>query len=449
MEINMSRIPTTQPAPIGELATLPVFYKLKGKKVLLVGNSQGALWKLALLQATGAEVLHLTDWTAKDFNGATLAIIDAEQEEAEHFYKVAKIAHVPVNCVDKPELCDFSFGAIVNRSPLIIAISTDGAAPVLGQAVRGKIESLLPQSLKNWANYAVEMRKSVQAKGWDFAKRRRFWENFTHKAFTQDEVQPLELIDTPVLGRVTLVGAGPGDPELLTLKALKVLQAADVILYDDLVSPEVLELARREATRICVGKRGHRASCKQSDIIELMLQEARLGRHVVRLKCGDPMIFGRAGEEIDACQEAGMDVSVVSGISTAQAASASLKRSLTHRDHARRVQYVTAHDKKGKLPSDLNWQAMADIAASTVLYMPRKTLNEFAKNAIQAGLPKSTPAVAVISASQKSEMHINGTIGNLAGKLALLPQEEPAIILIGNAFAQTSIKAVEKALEMV
>jgi uroporphyrin-III C-methyltransferase / precorrin-2 dehydrogenase / sirohydrochlorin ferrochelatase len=235
----------------------------------------------------------------------------------------------------------------------------------------------------------------------------------------------------------------------LTLKAMKALQAADVILYDDLVSDEVLELSRREAVRIGVGKRGHRPSCKQDEINALIVSEAQKGLHVVRLKSGDPMIFGRAGEEIDACQEAGLAVEIIPGISAAQGAAASLKLSLTNRDHARRLQYVTGHAKSGALPEDINWPAIADKTASTVLYMPRKTLRLFSEKAMQAGLPATTPAIAVIAVSRANETKISGTLDNLADKLALLPQDEPAIILIGEAFAQNMTKQVVKQFEMV
>jgi uroporphyrin-III C-methyltransferase len=194
-------------------------------------------------------------------------------------------------------------------------------------------------------------------------------------------------------GAVTLVGAGPGDPELLTLKAVKALQSADIILYDDLVSAGVLDFARQEAKRLLVGKKGYGPQVKQAEINGLIVSLALQGKHVVRLKGGDPGIFGRAGEEIAACRAAGVPVSIVPGISAAQGAAASLGVSLTHRDHARRLQFVTGHSREGALPADLDWRAMADPAASTVIYMARATLPGFREQALAAGLDPATPAV--------------------------------------------------------
>ncbi len=283
-----------------------------------------------------------------------------------------------------------------------MAISTDGAAPVFGQAIRTRIETLLPETLKAWARAAKDWRPAVQARELPFALRRAFWELFTARAMSESGRLPeeadraelfasLERIEAaPGRGRVSLVGAGPGDPELLTLKAIRALQSADIILYDDLVSPGVLELARREAKRMMVGKTGYGPSVKQSDINALIVSLAGQGKHVVRLKGGDPGIFGRAGEEIEACRAAGLPVTIVPGISAAQGAAATLGVSLTHRDHARRLQFVTGHARSGELPEDLDWRAMADPAATTVIYMARATLAGFRDRALAAGLDPAT-----------------------------------------------------------
>lgn len=459
----------TAPRRIEPLATLPLFHKLDGRRVVLAGGSDGALWKAELLAATGAEVLVLAGedadpapfealagrlrvlargWQPDDLDGAALAIADVEtDEEATRFVSAARAAGVPVNVVDKPAFCDFQFGAIVNRSPLIVSISTDGAAPVFGQAIRAKIEGLLPRGFKAWAQAAKDWRPAVQERNLGFAERRRFWERFTERALGAADRVPDEtdrgalmagLSDdalAPRAGRVTLVGAGPGDPELLTLKAVRALQSADVILYDDLVSAEVLELARREAKRMLVGKTGHRPSCRQDDINETMVSLARQGRHVVRLKSGDPSIFGRAGEEIDACRQANIPVTIVPGISAAQGAAASLGVSLTHRDHARRLQFVTGHARDGALPADLDWQALADPAATTAIYMPKGTLAAFAEAAIAAGLAPDTPAVAVIAATRPAERRIVSTIAALPAALAEDTGKGPALVLVGRALA--------------
>ena len=232
-----------------------------------------------------------------------------------------------------------------------------------------------------------------------------------------------------------LVGAGPGDPELLTLRAVRALQSADVILIDDLVSPQVLDFARREAKKMMVGKTGHGPACKQSEINDLMIKLARSGKRVVRLKGGDPMIFGRAGEEIAACRAANIPVEVVPGISAAQGAASRLLVSLTHRAQARRVQYVTGHDRDGKLPSDIDWRSLADPAATTIVYMPKKTLRLLGERAIAQGLDPSTPAVAVANATRPDETMIAATVGTIAEKIEASALDGPVLVMIGRVLA--------------
>lgn len=466
------RLPEATAARIEPLATLPLFLKLGGRKAVLAGASESALWKAEMLAAAGAELhifagggadrfadlaqgeaggrvqVHARAWRPDDLADAAVAVADLDDADAVRaFAAVARQASVPVNIIDKPEHSDFAFGALVNRSPLIVAVSTDGAAPVFGQAIRTKIEALLPAGLKNWAQAAADWRPAIQARELPFALRRSFWELFTGKAMAEPARAP-DARDKAELfarlaqiegahdgnGRVTLVGAGPGDPELLTLKAIRALQSADIILYDDLVSPGVLELARREARRMLVGKTGYGPSVKQGDINALIVSLASQGKHVVRLKGGDPGIFGRAGEEIEACRAAGIPVAIVPGISAAQGAAASLGLSLTHRDHARRLQFVTGHSRKGELPEDLDWHAMADPAASTVIYMARATLPGFRERALAAGLDPRTPAVAVLSATRPDEARIAATIATLPERLAELSASGPVLVLLGHAF---------------
>jgi uroporphyrin-III C-methyltransferase / precorrin-2 dehydrogenase / sirohydrochlorin ferrochelatase len=472
------------PSRIAPLATLPLFHKLSGRKVVLVGDSDGAVWKAELLAAAGADLVVFAPehsdafaalaahppsgsvvvipraWHPDDLHDARFAVADVETDcEAQRFVDAARAAGAVVNIIDKPSFCDVQFGALVNRSPLVVAISTDGAAPVFGQAIRTKIEAVLPTGLKAWAEAARDWRPFVQARGLAFAARRAFWERFTRTALENTNRLPadtdrdalmatLDRIEAaPVHGHVTLVGAGPGDPELLTLKAVRALQAADIILYDDLVSEGVLELARREAKRMLVGKTGHGPSCKQKDINETMVALARDGRRVVRLKSGDPLIFGRATEEIAACMAAGIKVDIVPGISSAQGAAAELGISLTERNVARRLQFLTAHGADGKLPKDISWSAIADPTATTVLYMPRKTLAEFRAQAIAAGLAPDTPAIAVENATRSTVARISGTITTLPDLLASLPGEGPLLVMIGLGFracgtAQASVENV-------
>lgn len=473
--MNEARKPgKTEPGRIDPLATLPVFFKLRGRRVILAGASDGVRWKAELLAAAGAEVevflgagdaapftelatqlieraaegfgvlhLHPRAPHAEDFAGAALAIGDFEGEaEIESFIALAHASGVPVNLIDNPQHCEFQFGAIVNRSPLIVSISTDGAAPVLGQAIRAKVESILPPGLADWAKAARDWRPFVQAKKPSFALRRRFWERFTSRALSNPAAAPRESdredmlatleaeVNRPTAGLVSLVGAGPGDPELLTLKAVRVLQAADIVLYDDLVSPQVLELARREAERMGVGKKGYGPACKQSDINRMIVEMALQGKRVVRLKGGDPLIFGRATEELDACREAGVAYEIIPGISSAQGAAGSLGLSLTERVVARRVQFLTGHGEDGRIPRDINWPAIADPLATTVLYMGHKTLAEFAKRAFAAGLSEDTPACAIINATRPEQVEMRAPLKRLASVIPAEP-DGPVLIVIG------------------
>lgn len=230
-------------------------------------------------------------------------------------------------------------------------------------------------------------------------------------------------------GRVTLVGAGPGDPELMTLKAIRILQSADVILYDDLVSDEVLDLARREAKRMLVGKRGRRPSCAQEDINDLMVKLARQGKHVVRLKSGDPAIFGRAGEEIAYLDRAGIPVAIVPGVTSASAMAAAFGVSLTHRDHAQSVRFITGHARSGELPDDIDWRGVADPATTLVVYMGGRTAGEVAARLMAEGLSGATPVVAVASLSRDGEKRWHGTLADLAR--SGLPAELVSPVLFG------------------
>jgi uroporphyrin-III C-methyltransferase/precorrin-2 dehydrogenase/sirohydrochlorin ferrochelatase len=467
----MSRTPAEiRSTRIGALARLPAFFALENKRAVVAGGSPAATWKAELLSAAGARVevfaaapseemlaltaapprgpiiLHDRTWAPDDFAGAAIAVADcADDEEAAQFAAAARAAGVPVNVIDRPAFCDFSFGAIVNRSPLVIGISTDGASPVFGQAIRAKIEALIPKGFARWADAARAWRPRVQALALPFRGRRNFWERFTERAVAAPNAAPtdadldalLEPTTAQNTGSVILVGAGPGDPELLTLRAVRALQSADVILFDDLVAPDILDFARREAKKMLVGKTGHAPSCKQDDINALMIALAKAGRRVVRLKGGDPMIFGRADEEIAACRAAAIAVEVVPGITTAQGAASRLLVSLTHRGKARRVQYLTGHaagnGRDGKLPADIDWSSVADPAVTTVVYMPTKTLPELVAHAVQGGLDPATPAVAVERATRADERVIAATIADLPARLAAEALSGPVIVMIGRA----------------
>lgn len=234
-------------------------------------------------------------------------------------------------------------------------------------------------------------------------------------------------------GHVTLVGAGPGDPDLLTVKAVKALQSADVVLFDDLVGDGVLALVHEKARCLAVGKRGGRASCRQRDIDDLMVRFARRGKHVVRLKSGDPMIFGRAGEEIERLRREGIAVTVVPGVTAALAMAADMGVSLTHRDHARSVRFVTGHSRHGTLPDDLDWRGLADPTTTLVVYMGGRTVAETVARLIEAGLPASTPALAMRAVGRPEAAAHTGRLTDLPAAVATLGLDEPLIIAIGNA----------------
>lgn len=466
----------TQPGAIAPLPNLPLFHKIAGRKVVVAGSSHGARWKTELVAAAGAEVLVLAgheaaaklfeglnpalirveprEWIAADFNGAVLAIGDiADPERQAAFTAAARAAGALINLIDRTEHCDVQFGTIVNRSPIVLAISTDGAAPMLGQSIRTRIESLLPLGLSDWAKAATDWRPRLKAAVARFDARREFWLRFVGTAWANVDRSPSETDFDRLLvgsnaaprGSVTLVGAGPGDPELLTLKAVRALQSATVILYDRLVGPEILELARREAKRISVGKAGYGPSCSQKDICRRLVELAQAGEKVVRLKGGDPLIFGRATEEINACRAAGIDVSIIPGITSAQGAAASLGFSLTEREEARRIQFVTGHGADGKLPADIDWTAIADAGATTVVYMPRATLGDFGRRAIAAGLDPATPAIAIASATLAGETHIRATLANISVEAASLPASAPVLVIIGKVARERMSALVELA----
>ena len=402
------------------LACLPVFFSLAGKRVVLAGGTNAVLWKAELCQAAGARLdvfspdpcsglvalarrcpaaaLVSRRIEPEDFRDAALAIVEAEDAaEAAEFQAAARTAGVAVNVIDKPGFSDFQFGAIVDRSPLVVAISTGGGAPVLAQAIRGRLEGLLPREIKLWAQIAKVWREKLKLLGTPPKTRRRFWELFSREALAAKH-RPAEADLAMLLaeavagaaptaaGSVALAGAGPGDPELLTLKALRALQSADVVLYDDLVAPAIIEMARREAEKIPVGKRGYKPSCRQDHIISLMVSLACQGKRVVRLKGGDPMIFGRANEEIAALRAARIPIEIIPGVTAALGAAAGLQISLTRRDKARRLQFITAHAHDGELPGDIDWRALCDPRASTVVYMGVKTLELLAGRLLANGM---------------------------------------------------------------
>lgn len=453
------------PARIAPLATLPLFFKLEGARVLLIGGNEGAAWKAELLAASGGDVmvvapeieeemrkvaegaygarihLHERSWSIADFQGMRLAIADVENEaEAQAVRCAAHAAGVPVNVVDKPAFCDFSFATIVNRSPVIVAISTDGAAPILGQVLRQRFESQLPRGLAVWAAAGKAFRARLAELVQDKRARRSFWERFSQLALSSlPPSNPRRILEdlaeeslrqhgSTSPGRVSFVGAGPGDPDLMTLKAVRRLQEADVILHDALVGAEVLELARREARRIPVGKRGGCEATEQEEINRLMVKIAAEGAHVVRLKGGDPAIFGRLESELSTCRKAGIPFDIVPGITSASALASAAASPLTARNKAAALTLFSGHDfAKGEVePTE---QAL-------VFYMPRRAAGEITERLMARGFPPTTPCIIGVAVSTPSEQAVQTTLQRLPAEIRALQTDKPVIVAVGRVFGQ-------------
>jgi uroporphyrin-III C-methyltransferase / precorrin-2 dehydrogenase / sirohydrochlorin ferrochelatase len=461
-------------ARMGRLAKLPIFLGLQDKRAVLAGGSAAACWKAELLEAAGAivhvyalelspELLaklspriihHARPWAMDVFDGAAVALADIEDDaEAHAFYCAGRASGVPVNVIDKPAFCQFQFGGIVNRSPVVIGISTDGAAPILGQAIRQRVETLLPPALAQWGQFARDIRETVMSRLAKGPARRAFWEAFAARSFGPAPTPETRADLTTLIadidagqqsrkGRVTLVGAGTGDAGLLTLNAVRALQSADIILHDDLISDDILELARREAKRMLVGKRGQRESWSQAEINALLVELAGQGGHIVRLKSGDPMIFGRATEEITALKAAGIAVDIVPGVTSALAMASRLGISLTDRDLATSVRFITGHGQNGELPDDLDWNGLACPKTTLIVYMGARTAPKLATTLMTHGLEASTPVVAIADISRANETTWTGTLATLASidgsglsTSGLLATRQPLLIGVGRTFA--------------
>lgn len=451
------------PSKMRPLEQIPLFHHLLGAKIVVAGQSEGAIWKAELLAATGAKVQFISPiklseiqekiiaentniefinrpWHADDLIGAKLGICGSvDDDDARAFVEAAKSNNIPVNIIDRPEFCDFQFGAIVNRSPLVIGIATNGASPAIGQKIRGQLEQMLPAPIANWLELARQWRPKIKEKSLEFSQRRAFWHNFADFALANPTSAPetksfddfLE-VQRQTIGKVFLVGAGPGDAELLTLKAVRALQSADIILFDDLVEANILDFARREAELIAVGKRRAGPSCSQTEICELLIKHAKDGKNIVRLKGGDALIFGRATEEIMACRNANIPLEIIPGISAAQGAAANLGISLTDRDHAQRVQFITAAGKKnGKLPN-INFAALAQNDCTSFVYMARANIHEFVENAINAGTKPDTKAAIIINATRINQKILKTSLSELPSLFETFEVNGPEIVVIGS-----------------
>ncbi|TAK59621.1 siroheme synthase CysG [Methylobacter sp.] len=442
----------------------PVFLKLKDQACLVIGAGEIAARKIELLARAGAKITviaskmsptvlslqttHNLTLLQKSFSPADLGefrLVVSATDNAKTNCLVAKTAteqNIPVNVVDNPELCTFIFPAIIDRSPIIAAVSSGGATPVLARLLRAKIETVIPPAYGRLADLADRFRDKVKQHIKKPAQRRIFWENvlqgtvaeliFSGKeleAEQQLEQTLLKQKENTNLGEVYLVGAGPGAPDLLTFRALRLMQQADVVVYDRLVSPEILDLVRRDAEKIYVGKQRQYHALPQESINTLLADLAKAGKRVVRLKGGDPFIFGRGGEEIETLMQQGINFQVVPGITAASGCATYSGIPLTHRDHAQSCTFVTGHLKDNSV--NLNWTQLAAPNQTIVIYMGLAGLEKICQSLIEHGSPKDLPIAIVQQGTTSNQRVITGTLETLPGKIAGQDIKPPTLTIIG------------------
>jgi len=458
----------------------PAFLDLNGRSALVVGGGEPAARKVRLLLRAGARVTVVAPrigaelaqlaaqgalrvvgrgFVAGDLRGQAVVLATTGRAPVdERVAEAARTAGLPVNVVDRPDLSSFIMPAIVERDPVVIGICTGGAAPVLARRIRAAIEALLPARLGRLARFAESFRGSVRATIPDARARLRFWERFFEgplagAILAGDEraarEQMLSLVNRPHAaprpeGVVHIVGAGPGDPDLLTLRALRLMQQADVVVYDKLVGAEILDYARRDAERIYVGKSKGNHARTQDQINELLAAHARTGKRVLRLKGGDPFIFGRGGEEREYLRRAGVRVEVVPGITAATGCAAAAGIPLTHRDHAAAATFVTGHGRNGE--PDLDWAALARARHTLVIYMGVSTAGRTAARLIEHGMAPDTPVAIVENGTLDSQKTAIGTLVRLGALVAERGIEGPAIIVVGEVVREADAAALPERL---
>lgn len=443
----------------------PVFMDLRDRPVLVVGGGEVAARKVSLLLRAGArvrvvaprlaaeleqrrargEMLHVArEFVSGDLDGAVLVVAATDDRDLHECISTACRARgVPVNVVDDTPLCSVITPAMVDRSPIQIAISSGGVAPVLARRLRAWMEAAIPPGYGRLARLAAKFRERVKQQFARGDERRRFWERILEgpvadlvfagrdeEAATALERELAQANDHPPTGAVALVGAGPGDPDLLTFRALRLMQQADVVLYDRLVSPEVLDLCRRDAERVYVGKRRSQHHLTQDRINSELIRLARAGQRVVRLKGGDPFIFGRGGEEIAELMAAGVAFQVVPGITAASGCAAYAGIPLTHRDHAQSVQFVTGHLTDGRL--DLDWPALARPRQTLVVYMGLAAVQRLCERLVEHGLDAGTPAALIEQGTRPEQRVFVGTLDSLPELIEVHEVRPPTLIIVGH-----------------
>lgn len=442
----------------------PVFLDLKKRRCLLVGGGDVATRKGRLLVKAGAILrvvapqisaelrelvqqcqgeMNLREYHASDVDDCVLAIAATDIDSLNQVISQdAKAKHIPVNVVDSPALCTYITPAIIDRSPLVIAISSGGESPVLARLIRAKLETLIPTSYGKLAQFASRWRERIKHRFADTDQRRRFWEKIlqgpaAELVFNGQDAQADTLLsdaihqedDSLTQGEVYLVGGGPGDPELLTLRALRLMQQADVVLYDRLVSDGVMELVRRDAERIYVGKRRSEHTMEQENINQLLVDLALQGKRVLRLKGGDPFIFGRGGEEIELLAQHHIPFQVVPGITAASGCAAYAGIPLTHRDYAQSVRFVTGHLKDDS--TNLHWPELAVPGQTLVFYMGLVGLAEICAALIAHGRAPDTPVALVEKGTTRDQRVLIADLATMAQKVANNNVHGPTLLIIG------------------
>lgn len=461
---------------------LPVFFDLSRGRVVLIGSGAPAIAKLRLLRAAGAnvrwfanddetgdELVHARHYSGtieivagepaeSDLAGALAVVSSAGKDIDERVAALARTHNIPVNIVDRPDLSTFIFPAVVDRGDVVVAISTGGASPVLARRLREKIEAILPARIGDFAAWMRTYRERLHELRERGVSIRRFWEKvidgpigaafLSGQGETADKAL-LREFDVAAAssgsGVVHLVGAGPGDADLLTLRALQTLQAADVIFYDELIGSDILDRARRDARQVFVGKRKGAPGIGQDAINRLLLEAAQAGQNIVRLKGGDPFIFGRGGEELEFLQGAGIAVTIVPGITAALGCAAEAGLPLTFRKEATRLTFVTANTAEGA--DSVDWSSLADPQSTLVVYMGLTSAASVQKGLIGAGRDRATPVAVLARGTRPDSKAATGRLENLQA-LAASVGDGPALLVIGDAVAHSSVWKAEKSAQI-
>lgn len=439
---------------------LPIFMDVKDRLCLVIGGGEVAQRKALVLLDAGAKVKAVAPEFLAEFAGLTgiecvvqrfqpshldgaILVIAATDDQTvnREVSELARARNIPVNVVDNPDLCTFIMPSILDRSPLMVAFSSGGASPVLARMLRGKLETMIPHGYSRLTAFCARLRNAVKAGISEPAMRRIFWENvlegtIAEKVLTGDEagaeamlLDQLKKGDKQPCGEVYLVGAGPGDPDLLTFRALRLMQKADVVVFDNLVSKPIIEMTRRDATRIYVGKQRSNHTLPQEEINILLVRLAQEGKRVLRLKGGDPFIFGRGGEEIETLAAHSIPFQIVPGITAASGVASYAGIPLTHRDYAQSCTFVTGHLKDGTI--NLDWEKLARPDQTVVFYMGLHGLETICTQLVSHGLPASTPIALVQQGTTQDQRIYTGTLVTLPDIIQIEKPRPPALIIVG------------------